>query len=499
MFLYGMLPDMTSAKISARTAEAWTRSRLLLQANVIVLALALVTLGWVCVHGLWWHLAAMGIASALLMGGWFWMRSMILRQAAVHHEMLQLQDIIMSFPSMIIGVDAEGHVVLMNTYASTLLELKADHDAGRTLKDVGLPIEWERLATQRPGIGSEGHRLDDIPVVRSSGETCYLGITIYWYPEEVGEIRMLLLGADITERRKLDALSLQNLKLESVGQLASGIAHEINTPLQFIGDNLDFLGEFINRMFTSAGGGMLCDLVAGRANPTAIADLNIAYLSHEVPQALLQSKDGVERITRIVRAMKSFSHPDTDIPSLINLNECMKDVVTIAHGQCKHAADVVMDFDTNLGPVLCHPGGISQVVLNLIINATHAIESANRGHGAIGRITIATRQKPDAVELTVTDSGSGIPVHVQRRIFDPFFTTKPLGVGTGQGLFIARRIVERGHGGTIRFETEVGKGTRFVVTLPANGISSRAPMEDVTHLELRSLTAEPILIPFPRT
>ena len=284
---------------------------------------------------------------------------------------------------------------------------------------------------------------------------------------------------DITERRLLRGQHLQAQKLESVGQLAAGIAHEINTPTQYIGDNVRFLRDaFADITDLLANHERL--LAAVRDSPVAqeaaqeIAELaertNTDYLLEEIPKAIEQSLEGVSQVAGLVSAMKEFSHPGTKEKIPLNLNHAIESTITVSRSEWKYVADMETDFDSSLPMVPCLPGEFNQVILNLIVNAAHAIaDSLGKKGEQKGKIRVQTLNFPDWVEIRIEDTGTGIPQHAQARIFDPFFTTKGIGKGTGQGLVIARSVVVNKHGGSISFKTEEGKGTTFIIRLPHDG------------------------------
>ena len=262
-------------------------------------------------------------------------------------------------------------------------------------------------------------------------------------------------------------------KLEGIGQLAAGIAHEINTPTQFVTDNLTFLRDSwksayeLLEGYRSAIREAADRLPAGAAAALQQAEqsCDLGFIASEVPRAIDQSLDGARRVARIVRAMKEFSHPDSAEKTATNLNKAIESTVTVARNEWKYVSELVTEFDDALPPVVCYPGDINQVMLNLIVNAAHAIKEKIKD-GEKGRITVRTKMLGGCVELSVTDTGSGIPEAIRSRIFDPFFTTKEVGKGTGQGLALAYAVVVKKHGGKIWFETKVGEGTTFFITLP---------------------------------
>ncbi|HOV62107.1 MAG TPA: PAS domain S-box protein [Candidatus Hydrogenedentes bacterium] len=263
---------------------------------------------------------------------------------------------------------------------------------------------------------------------------------------------------DITEAERQEQEARKNQRLEAVGRLAAGIAHEINTPVQYVGDNLEFLGEAIEafraRIEDGASGG-------------GVSDEDIAFFLEEAPRAVSQAREGVARVAGIVRAMKAFAHPGTGEKTLSQLNQDILNTVTVSRNEWKYVADLKTDLDENLPPVPCYPGELNQVYLNLIVNAAHAIgDKVDREKGEKGLITVATRLDGDWAEIRISDTGTGIPASARERIFEPFFTTKEVGRGTGQGLAIARDVVVNKHGGTITFETREGEGTTFIIRLP---------------------------------
>jgi signal transduction histidine kinase len=221
-----------------------------------------------------------------------------------------------------------------------------------------------------------------------------------------------------------------------------------------------------DQLFSAAETGAVTPAVLG-AVKTAATAADMAYLSVEIPKAIQQSLDGVSRVTHIVRAMKEFSHPGTKEKTPVDLAKAIQSTLTVASNEWKYVAELVTEFDPALPPVICLPGEFNQVVLNLIVNAAHAIaDVVGDGSKGKGTITVRTRRDGDWAEIRICDSGTGIPESARAKLFEPFFTTKGVGKGTGQGLAIAHSVVVDKHGGTIHFETELGKGTTFVIRLP---------------------------------
>jgi signal transduction histidine kinase len=188
-------------------------------------------------------------------------------------------------------------------------------------------------------------------------------------------------------------------------------------------------------------------------------------LAREVPEAIDHTLQGVDRVATIVRAMKAFGHPSTQGKIPADLNQAIRDTLVVANNEVKYVAEVVTEFG-ELPPVWCHVGDINQVVLNLVVNAAHAIKEAVGDGGDRGRITIRTSHQGDDVVIEVADTGMGMPPEVADRIFEPFFTTKEVGVGTGQGLALTYSLIHDRHNGSITFNSWAGTGTMFTVRLP---------------------------------
>lgn len=270
---------------------------------------------------------------------------------------------------------------------------------------------------------------------------------------------------------------LQAQKLEAIGELASGIAHEINTPIQFIGDNAQFLADIapeVARFHQAALA--LADAAADideLAEPvkdvveTARA-VDLSFADEETADALAQIREGVERVAGIVRAMKDFAHQGGDTKTPIDLNATIETTIAVARNEWKYHSEVAFDLDDGLPSVPALAGPLKQALLVLIINAAQAVQDAVGESGRMGTIAVSTSQRGDNAVVKITDSGLGIPDTVRDRIFDPFFTTKEVGRGSGQGLTICRSVIVDQHGGTLQFETEQGVGTTFIVSLPLN-------------------------------
>jgi PAS domain S-box-containing protein len=294
--------------------------------------------------------------------------------------------------------------------------------------------------------------------------------------EHGGTTLVLATIRDITERKQLENQLFQARKLESIGQLAAGIAHEINTPTQYVGDNTRFVKDSFaavarvleshKALLAAAKTGPVPAEMLARANEI-LETSDLDYLTEQIPQSLTETLEGIERIGKIVRAMKEFSHPGGREKTPADLNQAIESTVTVARNEWKYVADLNLDLDPALPAVACFIGEINQAVLNLVVNAAHAIGDVVKDTpGAKGVISVGTRAEGEWAVIRVSDTGTGIPEFARPKIFEPFFTTKGVGRGTGQGLAMVYGSVVNRHGGSISFETAMGRGTTFVIRLP---------------------------------
>ena len=333
---------------------------------------------------------------------------------------------------------------------------------------------------------------------RKDGSTFWAGVTMAPVRDAEGQVTHYLgMGSDITarlaeqdraqqlqsqltaemqERERMGIELRLAQKLESVGRLAAGIAHEINTPIQYVGDSVAFLQSAraeLEGLLTAClaafdrieGGESLTDVVGGVRRVQEEVDLE--FLHAEIPRAFERTLEGVQRVADIVRAMKEFAHPGHVEQSAADLNHAVQTTLTVARNEYKYSAQIEIHLG-ELPDVICNVSELNQVFLNLIVNAAQAVRESGKD-ATTGRIIITTESIPDRVQIRITDNGCGIPKENLEKIFDPFFTTKEVGLGTGQGLAIARSIVVDKHGGEISVESEPGVGTSFVLSLPTEG------------------------------
>ena len=395
-----------------------------------------------------------------------------------------------SAPGAMYGIDADGNCTFCNPAGLRLL--------GYESSDEILGKKSHQLVHHTRPDGS-AYPKEECPVFRSfrDGHDAHVEDELFWrkdgssFPVEYSSRQMRrdgrILGAvvsfeDITNRKRQDMELRHSQKLEAVGRLAAGVAHEINTPIQFVGDNTRFLQNSFHdelqlvhkyqELYTAA--------TAGEISPQLLQELAAVrekadwdYLEQEIPRAMEQMLEGLSRVSTIVRGMKEFSHVDrTNEKTPGDLNRALESTLIVARNELKYVADVETQFG-ELPPVLCHLGDLNQVFLNLLVNSAHAIDDVIKSTGGKGKITVRTRVNEDCVEIAISDTGGGIPGEIQEKIFDPFFTTKGVGKGTGQGLALARAIVVEKHGGSLTFETQPGKGTTFLIRLPLSGAMKR--------------------------
>lgn len=281
---------------------------------------------------------------------------------------------------------------------------------------------------------------------------------------------------DVTDRLNSERQAAQSQKLEAIGQLASGIAHEINTPMQYLGDNVSFLQTTLPQLTN------LAQALAELAEHDDLREIDsnrwdrlrkeiqaarLPAVLADAGDALADCHEGVDSVAQIVRAMKEFSHPGGEKKSPVDVNAAINTTLVVSRNQWKYVADLSLDLDPDLPLIPALPGELNQVLLNLVVNAADAIqESIGSAPDVKGQIAISSRRCNEFVEVRVSDSGCGIPLELQARVFEPFFTTKDVGKGTGQGLAIAHTVIVQKHGGSLAFESEVGRGTTLILRVP---------------------------------
>ena len=403
--------------------------------------------------------------------------------------------ILATITTALIGLDINERISRWNAAAERIFGLSGDHVLGKKLGECGLALDWGELYLAMNTCLNESKSVDLLGIAyqRPDGRdgTLDMSVVSSWslHGDGAEGLGMILMAIDTTARKQEEIHRQQSQKMESIGQLAAGVAHEINTPIQFIGDNLRFLSDTFRDLSAvlAAHGHLLESVRSGHLTASFVAAVDdatkradVVYLTEEIPKAITQSLEGITRVTEIVRAMKEFSHPDQGEKKSVDLNKAITTTLIVARNEYKYVADLVTEFADDLPTVPCIVGEFNQVVLNLVVNAAHAIsdviaKSSDQSSGQLsgkGTITVTTRRMEDHAEIRIRDSGTGIPESARGKIFDPFFTTKRVGKGTGQGLYIAHAVVVKKHGGTLTFETEIGKGTTFIIRLPLSARSA---------------------------
>jgi signal transduction histidine kinase len=365
----------------------------------------------------------------------------------VRERTMKLEDEIEQYRAIVENLDAvafeydvkKSKVVYIAPQAARLLECELDE---LTPAHILTSIHREDRAAIE-AIMSRGHHDGpiDCRLITARGRVIH---TRTFLSARAGSRRIRGLTLDVTREKQLETELRQSQKLESVGRMAAGIAHEINTPIQYIADSVDFVRE-------------------------ALADIPLddEYLRENIPTALVRAAHGAARIARIVASMKAFAHDRKEMTA-VSINQTIENTLTLASNEYRYVADVVTDLG-DIPSVWLHAGDLQQVLLNIVVNAADAIadNAGEFGLARRGRITIKTRSERGQVVISIADTGCGMSDQVRAQVFEPFFTTKAVGKGVGQGLAVARSlIVERYHGSLV-FESQVGHGTEFTIRLPA--------------------------------
>jgi PAS domain S-box-containing protein len=374
----------------------------------------------------------------------------------------------------IISLDDDFHVLAFNRSAGRIFGWQRDDLLWRRFDEVAVKRENQErfLAWLRDGSvrGSVATDRAEFPLVRLGGQSFQAECAVA-RPDGSIWVPITLFARDVSVEKRLEAELRQAQKLESVGRLASGIAHEINTPMQFVGDSLHFVREAVTDLLGAfEQWRALKELIA--TIPQAVAILEEAeqkadfeFLVEHLPKAIDSAAEGLDRVSNLVRGMKEFAHPGVTTKSPANLNKALDMTLTIARSEYSSVADVETDYG-ELPQIMCIASEINQVFLNILVNAAHAVSDVFAATHERGKIGVRTWHDGRSAFVSIRDTGAGIPEAVRDRIFDPFFTTKDVGRGTGQGLAIGRSVVVDKHGGELTFETKLGYGTTFTIRLP---------------------------------
>lgn len=402
-------------------------------------------------------------------------RSLYLAQEELRTSKQYLEDVLASMHSAVMITDSSGRISSVGGRTEELTGRPAADLIGQPVASILAldvePVDPETIG-QLIGETHEGELLDAgggrLPVLVATSEL----------DDDHGHFTGAVFAAtDISERRRLELELRHAQRLESIGELAAGVAHEINTPIQYVSDGVRFVGEAVDDLLRLLAVHqplveLAAELEGAAGTVDAIAataeEVEVTFLQDETPRAVGRVLDGVERVVTIVQALKQFSHPGSEELAPVDLNTIIANTLTVARNEYKYVAEIDLDLG-DIPTVEGDAGDLGQAFLNLIVNASHAIadvQASSTESSGLGRIAITTWADDEAVMADVTDTGGGIPAEVRDRVFEPFFTTKEPGRGTGQGLAITRNQVVKKHGGRIDFDVDEGVGTTFHIWLP---------------------------------
>ncbi|HVT12749.1 MAG TPA: ATP-binding protein [Fimbriimonadaceae bacterium] len=400
-----------------------------------------------------------------------------LTQRALGESEQRLQAVIASAPVLLLVIELDGRIALWEGQAPPVLGAGGDPTGS---------LIFERWATI-PRLREAAERALSGEMFSTSLDLEDISIEAWFRPlqDEQGQ-RAGTIGVitDVTETRRFEMRLALAEKMQGIGQLAAGVAHEMNTPMQYISANTYFLQESFGSLVSLMKKYAELVLASSRGKPVrqlareaedCANDIEVDYLMREIPLAIEQSMSGLDHITKIVSALKEYSHPATNVHPEVDVNRLIGSTLAVTHNVWRFVADVDIQLDPNLRLIHGVSSEIVQAITNILINATDAIsDEVGSGRYDKGLITIQTRNVPSGIEIRIADNGPGIPASVRSRIFELFFTTKEVGKGTGQGLAISHRVVAEKHGGSIDVESKEGVGTAFVLRLPANPPVSEA-------------------------
>lgn len=418
-------------------------------------------------------------------------------EQALASEKERLAVTLRSIGDGVITTDVMSKVIMLNQIAETLTGWVQAEAVGQDLKEI-LQLCNAKTDELRKDIYEHAETQGDTDdgsafvfpletaLVSKSGGKCIIEGTCSLIKDQLNfHIGHVFVFRDITERLKMENQLALSSKMDSIGRLAAGVAHEINTPLQYVGDNL----RFLNECFASVN--ELLQVYRSYAQTTPEnpeskpkqadlqrkeKDVEADYLMEEIPKSIQESSSGIQRVSKLVMAMKKFSHPSQSEKKPTDINQSVEGTVVISRNEWKYHADLETNLDPALPMVPCVVDELNQVLLNMVVNAADAIkEAVEKKLIERGKITLSTAQENGFVKIIVSDNGVGIPTEIQSKIFELFFTTKPVGKGTGQGLAITHDIIVNKHGGRIDLQSDPGKGAAFTLLLPID--PPQKPME----------------------
>ncbi len=448
------------------TIDASTRSCLLVpvstQDEVFILVLLSPDLGFFCDE----HIAQ--VRRFIPLAEQAVERSKLMNQLASAEERHRI--VVGTLADGVVTIDNDGKIVSANAAACDIF--KQPHLTEREISSV---VVKEQKGAIDLAIKSNNHGNHEFFCVRADGTRFPCEMKVRHTHLQNQRINVVVVR-DLTEVRRSQQTALQSQKLESIGSLAAGIAHELNTPIQYVRDNtLFFQQEFDNlavvlQLLVDASKRQSLGTEEATMILESVKEFDLDYLLKEIPAAIKETLSGAEAVARIVRSMKQFSHPGDEVKRMTDLNGSIESTVEVSRNEWKYVAELELSLEQGLPAVSCFPGEINQVLLNLIVNAAHAVEdSPTRAKGTKGAIKVVSRNEGTQVVIEISDTGCGIPAEHHAKVFDPFFTTKAVGKGTGQGLALAYATIVERHQGEISFVSTVGKGTTFKVVLPISG------------------------------
>ena len=399
--------------------------------------------------------------------------------AAKSEEAALLALVARHMDSAVLIADPDGRIVWVNESFTTQTGYTVEEAVGRH------PAELLQGPEAGPGVAARveaelrcGRGFSaEITSFTKSGRAYPAELEVRPVFDDLGQLRRVVgISRDITRRLESEARLAHAERFEAIGQLAAGVAHEINTPMQYIGDNLSFLQKAFDLVAP-----VLADLAGPEPDVAAIIaavhERRFRFAVEHTPSAIEHAREGVRAVSSIVSAMRAFSHRGAlGEKAATDLNACIETTLTVCRNEWKYVAEVETDLAPDLPRVMAEGSALNQVILNLVVNAAHAIGEVVSGDER-GRITITSRHDPatEEVVIEVADTGAGVPPAIIDRIFDPFFTTKEVGKGTGQGLTLARSIVVKRHGGSISVTSPPGHGACFTVRLPITEAAPTSP------------------------
>jgi PAS domain S-box-containing protein len=399
-------------------------------------------------------------------------------EEALKEANAQISQLLTSISSILIGLSKKGIINQWNSTAEKTFGIATADAIGKHFLQCGIVWDSNIVVENLNKCKAKNVPIHlDIWYIRPDGQEGLLDLQFNYIEDDSKKHRgYVLLGKDITEKKRIESQIALSQKLESIGQLAAGIAHEINTPMQYIGDNTRFLEDAFKdiisvlqeykNIFAKFENSQVSIHLFEKVK-TKEKDFDLEYLADEVPKAIEQSLEGIERVRTLILAMKNFSHPGSSEKMFSDINKGIQGTIIISKNEWKYVAEIETILDPDLPLVNCAIDQINQVILSMIINSSQAIKDVIGNNSALkGKIVIETKYEDPFVNIIISDSGKGIPQSIMHKIFDPFFTTKDVGKGTGQGLAIAYDIIINKHNGSIDVYSELEKGTTFIIQFP---------------------------------